>query len=64
MGGEKISFSRKNFFDLFDLLKTARRPNQNSPNFKSISAAKNLAITLYYLKDMGSVGMTANNFGL
>ena len=54
----------KKFFDLVDLLKTTIGPNPNTPNFRSLSAAKKLAITLYYLKDMGSLGMSANHFGV
>ena len=53
-------FSREKFFDFVDLLKTTIGPNPNTPNLRSLSAAKKLAITLYYLKDMGSLGMTAN----
>ena len=45
-------FLRKKFFDLVDLLKTTIGPNPNTSNFKSLSAAKKLAITLYYLKDL------------
>ena len=52
------------FFNLVDLLKTTIGPNPNTPNFRSLSAAKELAITLYYLKDMRSLGMTANHFGV
>ena len=61
---KNFRFSRKKFFDLVDLLKTAIGPNPNTPNFRSLSAAKKLAITLYYLKGMGSPGMTANHFGV
>ena len=57
-------FSRKTFFNLVDLLKTTIGPNPNTPNFRSLSAAKKLAIILYYLKDMRSLGMTANHFGV
>ena len=57
-------FSRKKFFDLVDLLKATIGPNPNTPNFRSLSAARRLAIILYYLKDMGSLGMTANHFGM
>ena len=44
------------------MLKTTIGPNRNTLNFRSLSAAKKIAITLYYLKDMGSLGMTANHF--
>ena len=65
IGGKKVFvFSRKKFFDLVDLLKTTIGPNPNTRNFRSLSAAKKVAITLYYLKDMGSLVMTANHFGV
>ena len=65
IGGKKVFvFSRKKFFNLVDLLKTTIGPNPNTPNFRSLSAAKKVAITLYYLKDMGSLVMTANHFGV
>ena len=52
------------FFDLVDLLKTTIGPNPNTCNFRPLSAVKKLAIALYYLKDMRSLGMTANHFGV
>ena len=54
----------KKFFDLVDLLKTTIGPNPNTPNFRSQSAAKKVEIKFYYLKDIGSLGMTANRFGV
>ena len=59
---KNFRFSRKKFFDLVDLLKQLKDPVQITPNFRSLSAAKKVAIALYYLKDMGSLGMTANHF--
>jgi len=35
-----------------------------SPNHRALGVEKKLAITLYYLKDTGSIGMTANSFGI
>ena len=37
-------------------------PDPMSPNYRALSSE--LAITLYYLKDTGSLGMTANSFGI
>ena len=56
---KNFRFARKKFFHLVDLLKTTIGPNPNTPNFGSLSAAKKVAITLHYLKDMTSLGMTA-----
>ena len=39
-------------------------PNLTSPNSRAIHADKKVAITLYYLKDSGSLIMTANTFGV
>ena len=43
-----------------------KKKNQNplSPNYRALTAEKKLAITLYYLKDTGSLAMTANSFGI
>lgn len=35
-----------------------------SPNHRAISSMKKFGITLYYLKDTGSLSMTANAFGI
>ena len=35
-----------------------------SPNHRELNADKKLALTLYYLKDKGSLIMTANDFGV
>ena len=39
-------------------------PNPSSPNYRAISAEKKLAMMLYFFKDTGSLGMTANTFGV
>ena len=61
---KKNFFSRKKFFDLVDLLKKTIEPNPRTPNLRLLSATKELATTLYYLKDTGFLGMTANHFGV
>ena len=35
-----------------------------SPNYRSLSTEKKLAVSLYYLKDTGSLENTANTFGI
>ena len=60
---KSFRFSRKKFFDVIFSLKTTIGPNQNTQNFRSLSVAKKLAITLNYLEDTGSLGVTANHFG-
>ena len=45
-------------------LKSYIVPDCMSPNFRASSAEKKLAVTLYYLKETGSLQMTANIFGL
>ena len=61
---QKVLFFKEKIFDLVDLLKTITGPNPNTTNFRWLSAAKKLAITLFYLEDMESLGMTANHFGV
>lgn len=39
-------------------------PDPLSPNRRALSAEKKVAIALYYLKDTGSLNMTANSFGI
>ena len=39
-------------------------PKPNCPNYRFLLSEKKLAITLYYLKDTGSLWMTANTFGI
>lgn len=39
-------------------------PNPLSPNYRALSSETKLALTLYYLKDTGSLSMTSNSFGV
>ena len=62
---------KKNFrMDRADVMKLVNRfenvlsPDPTSPNWKSVDAIKKVACTLYYLKDKGSLLMTANQFGI
>ncbi len=56
--------SRTEFFELEKEIRRYISPDSSSPNYRAISAKKKLAITLYYLKDTGSLRMTANTFGI
>ena len=49
---------------LADEMRPHIAPNLDSPNHRALSTEKKLAITLYYLKDMGSLDMAANTFGI
>ena len=52
------------FFDLASHLRPYISPNPNLPNRRAICANKKVAITLYFLKDYGTVSITANSFGI
>lgn len=52
------------FFKLEKDLRPFISPDPSSPNYRTMSAAKQLAITLYYIKYTGSLRMTANTFGI
>ena len=52
------------FFEILDEVKTLLDPKPNFPNYRFLLAEKKLAITLSYLKDTGSLWMTANTFGI
>ncbi|XP_028412532.1 protein ALP1-like [Dendronephthya gigantea] len=56
--------TRAAFFELEKELRMYISPDPSSPNYRALSAEKKLAITLYYLKDSGSLRMTANTFGV
>ena len=56
--------SRQEFMLLLSELQSYLRPDPKSPNYRALSAEKKLAVTLYYLKDTGSLQMTANTFGI
>ena len=54
----------KKFSNLLGELQPYLNPNPKSPNYRALGAEKKLAVALYYLKDTGSLQMTANTFGL
>jgi hypothetical protein len=55
---------RESFMNLLAELNPYISPDLSSPNYRALSAEKKLALTLYFLKDTGSLGMTANTFGI
>ena len=61
---KNFRMSRETFEDLVQELSPWISPKPDSPNYRAILANKKVAITLYYLKDTGSLSMTANTFGI
>ena len=61
---KNFRISEEEFKKLGDELRPFISPDNSSPNYMAITVEKKLAITLYYLKDTGSLVMTANTFGV
>lgn len=61
---KNFRLSRDEFRSLLNELEPYISPDPKSPNYRALSACRKLAITLYYLKDTGSLSMTANSFGI
>ena len=61
---KNFRMSRKLLYEPLHDLITYISPNILSPNRTMISANKKLTIYLYFLKDTGSLLMTANVFGI
>lgn len=59
-----LRMSREVFMKLVEELRPFISPDPRSPNRTALSAEKKLAQTLYFLKDTGSIRMTANAFGV
>ena len=59
---KNFRMNKEDFFELAGLLKPIIRPKWISPNYRQLTTEKKLAITLHYLKDTGSLWMTANTF--
>lgn len=55
---------QEQFYELVDELRPSLTSEVASLNYRALSAEKKLAITLYYLKDTGTLIMTANVFGI
>ena len=61
---KNLRLTRNQFFNLTNELQPYISPSLLSPNHRALNADKKLALTLYYLKDTGSLIITANNFGV
>ncbi|CAB4016605.1 Hypothetical predicted protein, partial [Paramuricea clavata] len=61
---KNFRMTKESFLELETELKPYISPDPSSPNHRALDSAKKLAVTLYYLKDTGSLIMTANAFGI
>ena len=61
---KNFRMSRDLFMSVLDELRPFLTPKPNSAHDRALTAEKKLAMTLYYLKDTGSLKMTANSFGV
>ncbi len=61
---KNFRINKAEFLKLCSELKPDVSPKSNSPNYRSLSLEKKVAIMLYFLKDTGSLLMTANTFGV
>lgn len=50
--------------DLCEQLRPHIFPDPKSPDRQALSVEEEAALTMYYLKDTGSIWMTANTFGI
>ena len=60
---KSFRMSKNEFVDLCRELDPYISP-KHSPNYRALSSKKKLAVTLYYLKDSGSIAMTTNTVDL
>ena len=61
---KNFRMTRLEFKELCEQLGPHIFPDPKSPNRRALSVEKKVALTLYYLKDTGSMWMTANTFGI
>jgi hypothetical protein len=61
---KNFCMTKESFLELETELKPYISPDPSSHNHRALDSAKKLAVTLYYLKDTGSLIMTANAFGI
>ena len=61
---KNFRLNKHSFFELLNILEPYISPDPKSPNTRALPADKKLAVALYYLKDSGSLNMTANAFGI
>ena len=55
---------KEKIYELMEVLRACILPRRPSPYFRALDTDKNLVVCLYYLKDTGSIWMTANTFGI
>ena len=61
---KNFRFSRSQFVIVVKELRARIFPDPRSPNFRALTLEKKVAMALYYLKNKGSLCMTANAFGI
>ena len=61
---KNFRMSQQEFEKLTNELRPFLSPDPSSPNYMALSTEKKVAMTLYFLKDTGSLSMTANTFGI
>lgn len=61
---KNFRLSRIEFDEICNELRPYISPNLTSPNYRALSVEKKVASVLYFLKDTGSLTMTANTFGI
>ena len=61
---KNFRMSREEFEKLTNELRPFISPDSSSPNYMALSAEKKVAMILYFLKDTGSLAMTANTFAV
>ena len=61
---KNLRMEKHDFMKLGDELRPYIEPSLRGPRDDVITVEKQLAITLYFLKDQGSLSMTANAFGV
>ena len=61
---KNFQMTKDSFVELVEELRPYIYPDSKSPNYRAVSAEKKVAVTLYFLKDTGTLGMTANSFGI
>ena len=61
---KSFRLTKEKFYELVEMLRPYVSPDETSPNHRKLDAAKRITVCLYYLKDTGSMWMTANTFGL
>lgn len=61
---KELRLSRDKFSEMTQPLRPFISGRTNSPTYKSFSVENKISCCIYYLKDTGSIWMTANTFGI